>query len=90
MKKQFAHWVPFGIGAALLTAAAFTCDTASAQAIAECSARSGTVRAVVRQSTRIPGICIRMILSGPPAPGALDCWATVRNDPSFTCTEVVD
>lgn len=92
MKKtsHFAQALHIAIGGAILTAAVLTCGNASAGAQTECSARSGALRAIVRQSDRLPDVCIRIILSGPPLFGVPDCWTAVRNDPAFTCTQIVD
>ncbi|MFT3771093.1 MAG: hypothetical protein QM820_37230 [Minicystis sp.] len=80
MKKQstIGRVVRFGIGAAVLAAAAFASDTASALPPFQCSAGGSQFLAYLYVSTSNPGVCIRQTTTLPVPPGTPNCWAVAK------------
>lgn len=75
----------FGLGAALLAAAAITSASASAQTVL-CSASSQYGRQLARLSVsgRDPSTCIREFLGIPADPSVPDCWTAAKIN-GLTC-----
>ena len=80
MTKQstIGRVIGFGIGAAIVAAAAFTSSTASADPPLPCSHGASTGLAYLYVSTSDPSICIRQLTSLPVPPGTPSCWEVAR------------
>lgn len=80
MTKQstIGRVIRLGIGAAVLAAAAFASDTASALPPLQCSSGGSQFLAYLYVSTSNPGVCIRQTTTLPVPPGTPSCWVVAR------------